>query len=116
MQYKVGDYIKIKKMVGEPLYSGRKGYVEYVDSAGLLHGTWGDLAIIPWKDEIEYANEDGLNRVLLHSGILVGVFLVSMGILSSDIVPVWGKLVTGFIFGAVAGIYSAVSFGILRRG
>lgn len=42
---KVGDNIKIIEMVGEPNYSGRVGIVEYIDSFGQLHGSWGRLAI-----------------------------------------------------------------------
>ncbi len=42
---KVGDKIKIIKMLGEPNYTGRVGIVEYIDSIGQLHGTWGGLAI-----------------------------------------------------------------------
>ena len=35
------------------MYNGRSGVVEYIDSLGQLHGTWGGLAIIPETDEFE---------------------------------------------------------------
>lgn len=50
---KVGDEIKIIKMVGEPNYTGRQGIIEYIDGAGQMHGDWGGLAVIPEKDEFE---------------------------------------------------------------
>ena len=50
MQVKVGDKIKILSMYNEPSYDGRTGVVEYIDSLGQLHGTWGGLAIIPDAD------------------------------------------------------------------
>lgn len=31
-------------------YNGKEGIVEYVDSMGQLHGTWGGLAVIPEID------------------------------------------------------------------
>lgn len=34
-------------------YNGKTGTVEYVDSLGQLHGTWGSLAVIPEIDEFE---------------------------------------------------------------
>ena len=34
-------------------YNGREGVVEFVDSAGQLHGTWGGLAVNPQIDEYE---------------------------------------------------------------
>ena len=42
---KVGDNIKIIEMLGEPSYTGLVGIVEYIDSFGQLHGSWGGLAI-----------------------------------------------------------------------
>ena len=35
------------------MYNGRSGVVEYIDSLGQLHGTWGGLVIIPETDEFE---------------------------------------------------------------
>lgn len=37
-------------------YAGRTGTVEFIDSIGQLHGTWGGLAIIPEVDEFEIAS------------------------------------------------------------
>ena len=50
---KVGDKIKIVEMVGEPKYTGKVGVVEYIDSIGQVHGTWGGLAVQPDKDTVE---------------------------------------------------------------
>ena len=57
---KKGDTIRIIRMNdygGKDLlarmYNGRSGVVEYIDSLGQLHGTWGGLAIIPETDEFE---------------------------------------------------------------
>jgi len=47
---KVGDYICIDWMDGEPNYRGREGYVRSIDDIGQLHGSWGGLAVIPGKD------------------------------------------------------------------
>lgn len=48
---KVGDTIRITFMAGEPHYIGRIGIIEYIDSIGQLHGTWGGLAVIPGEDQ-----------------------------------------------------------------
>ena len=45
MKVKVGDFIVINKMEGEPSYSGKSGVVEHIDSIGQLHGTCGGLAV-----------------------------------------------------------------------
>ena len=57
---KIGDTIRIIRMDdqgGKHLqareYNGQTGIVEYIDSIGQLHGTWGGLAIIPEVDEFE---------------------------------------------------------------
>lgn len=55
---KVGDKIRIVEMVGEPHYDGREGVVEYIDSMNQLHGTWGGLAVQPWRDRVEVVDED----------------------------------------------------------
>lgn len=54
---KVGDRIRIVEMVDEPHYDGREGTVEYVDSWGQLHGTWGGLAVQPDRDTVEVLDE-----------------------------------------------------------
>ena len=57
---KKGDTIRIIRMndyggkdLKARIYNGRSGFVEYIDSLGQLHGTWGGLAIIPETDEFE---------------------------------------------------------------
>lgn len=56
---KVGDKIRILDMKGEPQYDGKIGYVENIDDAGQIHGTWGGCALIPGVDEYEViANQD----------------------------------------------------------
>lgn len=49
----LGKTIEIVNLSDEPFvsYSGRTGLVEYIDDIGMLHGTWGSLAIIPEADE-----------------------------------------------------------------
>lgn len=53
---KVGDTIRILEMDGEPNYSGKEGVVQYIDSLGQLHGTWGGLAVIPETDRYTIVN------------------------------------------------------------
>lgn len=48
---KVGDKIRIIHLSGEDdRYDGREGVIEYIDSIGQLHGSWGGLAVIPEED------------------------------------------------------------------
>ena len=51
-----GTRIRILRMedryTPEP-YDGREGTVDYIDSVGQLHGSWGGLAVIPYEDEFE---------------------------------------------------------------
>ena len=47
---KVGDKIRIISMEGEPQYSGKEGVIQFIDSMGQLHGTWGGCAVIPGED------------------------------------------------------------------
>lgn len=49
----VGDKIRIIYMRDEPQYRGHVGVIEYIDSMGQLHGTWGGCAVIPNEDEFE---------------------------------------------------------------
>lgn len=56
----IGDTIRIIRMedaggrdTQAAGYAGRSGKVEFIDSIGQLHGTWGGLAIIPEVDEFE---------------------------------------------------------------
>lgn len=51
---KVGDKIRINHLRGEDnRYDGKEGVIEYIDSIGQLHGTWGGLAVIPTEDDFE---------------------------------------------------------------
>ena len=55
---KVGDKIRIIYMedpCGDK-YIGKEGTIEYIDSMGQLHGTWGGLAIIPEVDVVQILN------------------------------------------------------------
>lgn len=56
-KFKVGDKIRIINMSGEPGESGKEGYIEHIDDAGQLHGTWSGLAIIPGEDAFEIIGE-----------------------------------------------------------
>lgn len=60
MKPKVGDRIRIIRMddnCGKDLharhYNGKEGVITHIDGIGQLHGTWGGLAVIPEKDEIQ---------------------------------------------------------------
>lgn len=60
MKPKVGDRIRIIRMDdngGKDLhachYNGKEGVITHIDGIGQLHGTWGGLAVIPEKDEIQ---------------------------------------------------------------
>jgi len=59
---KIGDKIKIISMNGEAEYTGRIGIVEFVDSIGQIHGTWGGCALIPNVDSFEIINDKGANN------------------------------------------------------
>ena len=53
---KIGDLIEIISMnnddgTTEDQSAGRIGYVQAIDDAGQLHGTWGSLAVIPEMDD-----------------------------------------------------------------
>ena len=39
-------------------YIGREGVVQFIDSIGQLHGTWGGLAIIPGTDKFKVINNN----------------------------------------------------------
>lgn len=54
---KVGDYIRIDWMNGEPRYSGREGRVRSIDDMGQIHGSWGGLALIPGEDSFHVIEE-----------------------------------------------------------
>lgn len=47
----VGDKIRIIHLRDEDSrYDGKEGTIEFIDSLGQLHGTWGGLAAIPEVD------------------------------------------------------------------
>ena len=50
---KIGDWIQIISMEGEPRYTGKIGQITHIDDMGQLHGTWGGLAVIPSEDDYE---------------------------------------------------------------
>lgn len=54
---KVGDWVRIIYMDGEPRYTGKEGVITHIDSMGQLHGTWGGCALIPDVDEYEVVSE-----------------------------------------------------------
>lgn len=58
VRVKVGDKIHIISMedVRANDYNGKEGIVEYIDSIGQLHGTWGGLAVIPECDTFVVVN------------------------------------------------------------
>ena len=49
----VGDTLRIVEMKGEPQYAGKIGKVEFIDSIGQIHGSWGGCAIQPEHDTYE---------------------------------------------------------------
>ena len=55
---KIGCYVKIIEMKGEPNYNGRIGKVLSIDDANQIHGTWGGCAIIPEEDRFEALSEE----------------------------------------------------------
>ena len=54
---KVGDWIKILKMDGEPNYTGRIGKIDHIDDIDQLHGSWGGLAVNLEVDEIQIVRD-----------------------------------------------------------
>lgn len=60
-EVKPGDRIRIIKMDGEPHYDGKEGEVDYIDSIGQIHGTWGGLAVVPEVDIYEIIVEESLD-------------------------------------------------------
>jgi hypothetical protein len=55
----IGDWVRIIDMDGEPQYEGKEGVVDYIDSLGQLHGTWGGCALIPGVDSFEIMKRGG---------------------------------------------------------
>ena len=54
---KIGDKIRIIRMLGEKNYSGKTGIVLFIDCASQIHGTWGSCAIIPGVDLFEVVKD-----------------------------------------------------------
>lgn len=50
---KQGDKIRIIEMKDEPQYSGKEGYVMFIDGIGQIHGSWGGCALISEIDKFE---------------------------------------------------------------
>lgn len=69
--YKLGDKIKIISMKDEPQYSGKEGVIEFIDSIGQLHGTWGGCALIPEVDKFEVICEE-VNKCCLCGKDIIG--------------------------------------------
>ena len=55
--YKVGMKIRIIDMAGEPQYAGKEGVIQFIDSMGQIHGTWGGCAVIPGEDSFVKVEE-----------------------------------------------------------
>lgn len=53
-----GQWIRITAMRDEPRYSGKVGQVDFVDSIGQIHGTWGGCALIPGVDDYELLTDE----------------------------------------------------------
>ena len=55
---KVGDTIQILYVRGIPSYSKKIGVVEFYDTLGQMHGTWGGLVIVPGEDRYKIIGEN----------------------------------------------------------
>lgn len=53
----VGDTIRILLVSGIQSYTNKVGVVEFYDSLGQMHGTWGNLVIVPGLDSFEIIQE-----------------------------------------------------------
>ena len=61
---KIGQFVLIINMAGEPQYTGRTGTVKFIDDAGQIHGTWGGCAIQPDNDIYEVI-ENNRRKIML---------------------------------------------------
>ena len=61
---KVGDTIRIIRVPTLPTCSDKVGVVEFYDTMGQLHGTWGWWVIIPGVDTYEIIGESNDERIL----------------------------------------------------
>lgn len=82
---KVGDKIRILDMKGEPQYDGKVGYVEHIDDAGQIHGTWGGCALIPGVDEYKVIKNDDVKAFGLALGAYGIIYLII-----SIVEQIWG--------------------------
>lgn len=82
---KVGDKIRIIRMDGEPQYDGKIGYVEHIDDAGQIHGTWGGCALIPGVDEYKVIKNDDVKALGLALGAYGIIYLII-----SIVEQIWG--------------------------
>ena len=55
---KVGDTINIIYISGIPTYSNKVGVVEFFDTMGQMHGTWGGFVVIPGEDVYKIIGEN----------------------------------------------------------
>ncbi|MDY5110761.1 DUF4314 domain-containing protein [Faecalicoccus sp.] len=56
-KYPSGTKIRIELMEGEPHYSGKEGFVQFVDDVGQIHGTWGGCALLD-SDDFKIISKD----------------------------------------------------------
>ena len=86
---KKGDTIRIIRMNDDGgkdlqarMYNGRSGFVEYIDSLGQLHGTWGGLAINPEIDDFKlYALNDIIGKISapnFFNSFILGIVLLKV--------------------------------------
>lgn len=80
-----GDKIKIIHMDGEQQYDGKVGYVEHIDDAGQIHGTWGGCALIPGVDEYKVIKNDDVKALGLALGAYGIIYLII-----SIVEQIWG--------------------------
>lgn len=60
---KVGDWLRIDCMQGEPQYTGKIGQIDHIDSKGYLHGTWGGCSILP-EDNYTLLSEEEAKKLI----------------------------------------------------
>jgi len=60
---KVGDWLRIDCMQGEPHYTGKIGQIDHIDSKGYLQGTWGGCSILP-EDKYTLLSEEEAKKLI----------------------------------------------------
>lgn len=58
----VGDTIEILRVPGLPQYSHKVGVVEFYDTFGQMHGTWGAWVVVPGLDRYKIIGEVNKNE------------------------------------------------------